>query len=430
MKVLGLDIGTTTVSAVVVENGKVLQSLTRANTSFYDNSAPWEKLQDPEHIKKIAFGSIEELFTRFPDIERIGITGQMHGIVYLNASGESVSPFYIWQDGRGDLPLDDGRSYAKYLTESTGYPMATGFGLTTHFYNLRNGLAPNDAVVFCTIHDYVAMSLCGRTSPVTDVSDAASLGLFDVKKGCFDMQQIRALGMDCSMLPKLAHTPCLGSYRGCPVYVGIGDNQASFIGAAGGQFDCIVVNVGTGSQISAYSEKYIRCKGLETRPFPGGGYLLVGAPLCGGRAFALLENFFRKAADMLGCPTDSAYGAMDALLASSEKPADLPVTVPLFQGTRANPTLRGTIKNLSTENFTPLALIWSMMEGMARELYDLYCAYRSTCGEKTRLIGSGNGLRKNVFLQDCISSLFGQPLIMSQCTEEAASGAAMFAAMN
>lgn len=430
MKVLGLDIGTTTVSAVVVENGEVLQSLTRTNTSFFENTAPWEKIQDPECIRKIAFGSVEELFNQYPDIDRIGITGQMHGIVYLNVSGESVSPLYIWQDGRGDLPMGDGKSYAKYLTDSTGYPMATGFGLTTHFYNLKNGLVPNDAVVFCTIHDYVAMSLCGRTSPVTDASDAASLGLFDGENGCFDLQQIKTLGMDSSMLPDLAPTPCIGSYRGCPVYVGIGDNQASFLGATGGQLHSMLVNVGTGSQFSAYSEKYIRCEGLETRPFPGGGYLLVGAPLCGGRAYALLENFFRKTADMLGCPMDSAYGAMTALLASSEKPADLPVTVPLFQGTRENPTLRGSIENLSTENFTPLDLIWSLMEGMTRELYDMFRAYRSNGGEKAQLIGSGNGLRKNAFLQDCVSRTFGQPVIMSQCKEEAASGAAMFAAMN
>ncbi len=430
MKVLGLDIGTTTVSAVVVENGEVLKSLTRANTSFIEDTTPWEKIQDPECIRKIAFGSVDELFTQYPDIERIGITGQMHGIVYLNASGRSVSPLYIWQDGRGDLPMDNGKSYAKFLTESTGYPMATGFGLTTHFYNLKNGLVPNGAVVFCTIHDYIAMSLCGRTSPVTDASDAASLGLFDVEKGCFDIQQIKALGMDISMLPDLAPTPLIGSYRGRPVYVGIGDNQASFLGATGGQLHSMLVNVGTGSQFSVYSEKYIHCEGLETRPFPGGGYLLVGAPLCGGRAFALLENFFRKTSDMLGCPIDSAYGAMDALLASSEKPTDLPVTTPLFQGTRANPTVRGSIENLSTDNFTPLAFIWSMMEGMTRELYDRFLAYKSTGGEAYRLIGSGNGLRKNVFLQHCISSFFCQPVIMSQCTEEAASGAAMFAAMN
>ena len=41
------------------------------------------------------------------DIAVIGITGQMHGIVYTDCNGMAISPLYTWQDGRGNLPYGD-----------------------------------------------------------------------------------------------------------------------------------------------------------------------------------------------------------------------------------------------------------------------------------------------------------------------------------
>ena len=73
----------------------------------------------------------------------------------------------------------------------------------------------------------------------------------------------------------------------------IGDNQASFLGAAAGEQDVMLVNMGTGGQFSVFSREYLECPGLETRPFPG-GFLLVGSSLCGGRAYAILKTFFEK----------------------------------------------------------------------------------------------------------------------------------------
>ena len=161
----------------------------------------------------------------------------------------------------------------------------------------------------------------------------------------------------------------------------------------------------------------------------GGGYLLVGASLCGGRAYALLEKFFREAAEMLGVDCACAYDAMDAL-AAKEDPIPDPITVtPLFSGTRKNPALRGKIEGLSTENFTPRHLVTGMMEGMARELYDMYAAYLASGGQSSTLYGSGNGLRVNHYLQKCFERLFGTSLTLSTAREEAATGAALFASL-
>ena len=233
------------------------------------------------------------------------------------------------------------------------------------------------------------------------------------------------------MLPALAPNPCIGVYEGSiPVYAAIGDNQASFLGATGGDRACMLVNVGTGSQFSVFSPDYLSCPGLETRPFPG-GYLIVGASLCGGRAYALLERFLASAAEVVtGVPADSCYEAMDRALSRGEKPDNLPNLTPLFQGTRENPALRGSITGLDPENFTFPHLIWAMLEGMAEELHAMYLRYIDCSHKTARLVGSGNGLRKNKHLQASFSRCFGQPLQMSDCLEEAAVGATLYAAIH
>ena len=429
MKTLGLDIGTTTVSAVVVENSSVLSSVTLKNNAFLPTPNAWERIQDPNYIRNTALQAVAHLMEEHSDIQRIGVTGQMHGIVYLDSHGEPVSPLYTWQDGRGDLPYDHKRTYAEYLSQLTGYALSTGFGIVTHFYNLKNGLVPESASVFCTIHDYIAMLLAGRTAPVTDASDGASFGLFRVDQGCYDEAALHVAGIETSILPPLASTPYIGLYKDrIPVFAAIGDNQASFIGATGGEDNCMLVNVGTGGQFSVFSREYLHCPGLETRPFPGEGYLIVGASLCGGRAYALLESFLRSTLKHIaGIETESCYDAMDKLLANGEKPNNLPCTIPLFQGTREEPSLRGSITNLSPDNFTVQHLIWSFLEGIAKELHDMYCKYAAQGGKAEKLIGSGNGLRKNKYLQGCFAAAFAQEIVMSACEEEAAAGAAFYA---
>ncbi len=430
MKLLGLDIGTTTVSAVVVEDGHVLASSTVKNDSFLPSAHPWERIQDPNRIRTLALQSVDALLQQHPDVERIGVTGQMHGIVYLDAAGTPVSPLYTWQDGRGDLAGEDGETFVQALSRLTGYPLATGFGLVTHASLQKNGLIPPEAKVFCTIQDYLAMVLAGRTTPVTDCGDAASMGIFSVKDGVFDLVAMEKAGIDTSYLPTVAHDEVLGYYgERIAVYPAIGDNQASFLGSVGDDVSAILVNVGTGSQFSAYTPTYLACHGLETRPFPKGGYLVVGSALCGGRAYALLETFFRQTVEaMTAAAPESCYEAMGRLL-QGEKPNDVPILCPQFKGTREDPQRRGSIQNLSTENFTPTHLAWAMVEGMCKELHDMYLAYLQDGGSPARLVGSGNGLRRNPALQNAFCRAFGQELTMSSCMEEAAAGAAIYAGM-
>ena len=430
MKVLGLDIGTSTISAVVYHvNQGVLTAKTVKNDSFMPGES-WEKIQDPTIIYEIAMASVHEMLTLHPDIQTIGVTGQMHGIVYLDAAGDPVSPLYIWQDDRGDLPCDETRTWASHLSRITGYEVATGYGMVTHYYNINHGLVPENAAVFCTIHDFLAMKLAGLSRPLTEPTNASSFGLFDGPNGCFDKAAMKASGIDDTLVPGLIENPCLGiGPLGLPVYAAIGDNQVSFLGATRGRTDVLLVNIGAGSQISVYSPAHIHTQTMETRPFPDGGWLLTGASLCGGRTYALLENFFRQTAKMVTGSEGSVYDAMARMLDSQPEPADQPRIITLFQGTRKEPSLRGSITGLSTENFTPLNFAYGVMYGMADELFEMYRGYLDLGGEPpAAMIGSGNGLRKNPHLCRIMEKTFGCPLILSENNEEAACGAAIYAA--
>ena len=113
MKTLGLDIGTTTISAVVLDSeAGVLDVLTESNDSFHNGPA-YARIQDPVRIREIAMASVQKLLERHPNLTAVGVTGQMHGILYVDSQGQPVSPLYTWQDNRGQEVREDGRTWAQ-----------------------------------------------------------------------------------------------------------------------------------------------------------------------------------------------------------------------------------------------------------------------------------------------------------------------------
>lgn len=427
MSIIGLDIGTTTLSAVVLD-GESLRPVDRqtvAHGAFLPGQ-DYEKIQDANLILRLALSAVSDLASRHAPVEAIGLTGQMHGILYVDENGDAVSPLYTWQDGRGNLPLPDGRRFADALSQETGYPLATGYGSVTHAWLLRNGGLPQGAKKLCTIHSWIAMKLTGRTEPVLHASDAASLGLFDIPSGRFDEKALSLIGAE--YFPETLKNACVigETEYGAKVITAIGDNQASFLGAMGGETDAVLVNIGTGSQVSVRTDSFLTCPGCETRPLDGDECLLVGAPLCGGRAYAILEKFLRECAALAGVQPGSLY----------EKMNELALTAPLhplkvdtaFCGTRSDPDARGSVLNLGEDTFTPAHLIHGTLTGMARELHEYYLSMvRSTGRPAAKMLASGNAVRMNPALRQILTGLFGLPLSMPAAAEEAATGAAYLA---
>lgn len=431
-RVIGLDIGTTTICALVLDGatGNVLETVTQKNNSKLKGQHTWERLQDVKMLLAQTEKIVSCLKKKYAPIACIGITGQMHGIVYIDKEGDAVSPLATWQDERGNLIYKDGLSYTDYLSQMTGYKSATGFGAVTHFYNTVNGLVPAAAVKFCTIMDYVAMKLSKASQPMIHLSNAASIGLFSSQNQVFDQKAIEAAGMEAAFFPEVIKSAQqLEGKSSVPVAVAIGDNQASFMGSVKNNAESLLLNIGTSSQISAFTHQHFSDLKVELRPFTEDGFLLVGSPLCGGRAYALLESFFREIVKMaVGQEPLPLYQQMGEEAGRYSASGDALKIVTQFCGTRENPSLRGEIHNLGVNNFTPQHFIAGVLQGMADELYALYELMKPELGAAPKmLIGSGNGLRMNQPLQKILIKLFNLPLFIPIYKEEASYGAALFA---
>ncbi len=470
MKCIGLDLGTTKISAVAIDTepppGRLLHVASREHRAGLPADRPWENLQDPERILAAAGEVLGELRAAAQPAAPDGlcITGQMHGVLYADAGGRAVSPLMTWLDGRAGQPHPSEGTWAEALSAAAGRRIAAGYGAATHFYNRRHGLVPPEAAWLCSIMDYVTWRLTaaspGRArGPVTDATIAASVGLADPSTGRPDSRAVEAAELGAVRPAELREAGSRvgstvaghGLAPGIPVLAPLGDNQAGFLGAVRDVEGMVQLNVGTGGQVSAWLPDGSAAArigagvaggaegsagwpgaGLEVRPFPGGGVLLVGAVLCGGRAYALLEDFFRQVLEAFGGQAQGAlYDRMNALAAETADPAEEGLRVDTrFNGTRRDPRIRGAIEGISLRNLTPPALVRGVLAGIAGELHGFYEELVGLRGAPARgLAASGNGLRLNPALRGEVARRFGMPLQMPRLREEAALGAALAAAV-
>ena len=424
---VGIDIGTTTISAVVydIDNKEQLDAYTLPHNSYVESGIYSEQsvLVIMEKSEKLLYHILEA----YEKVVSIGISGQMHGIVYIDSSGQAVSNLINWQDKRADKMLDNGKNACQAIYDITKESISTGYGIATHYYNMLNGAVPNGAVSFCSIMDYFGMKICGNKKPVIHVSVGASLGLFDVKKGDFMWDKLSLLGIDKSFLPSVTgESLVIGECKGIPVSIPLGDNQASFLGSVRENKDSMLVNIGTGSQVSAVSD-YLELRGeIELRPFIEGKYLICGSALCGGFAYSMLEEFFRSYAVSAGMQEASQYKVINRLAKDAyERGEDGLLVDAFFCGKRSNPDLRGSIKMIDRQSFTPSALVLGVLKGMCNELYELYKEFPI---KKSHVVASGGAVKKNEVLNNLIADCFGVSVSANTLKEEAATGVALFAA--
>lgn len=433
MNFIGIDIGTTSVSGVVLdlEKNEIVYTTNIKNNSWVNSENDWERIQDVKVIINIIDNLLDYIITKYPRTKGIGITGQMHGILYLNNNGDILSPLYTWQDGRGKLLFDDNISYLDKVRIDTGYNIYSGYGLLTHFYNIKNNLVPKETRYLTTISDYIAMRLSNNKKPVSDCSNAHGIGFFNLKKLEYDYASLNNIGIKKEMIPEVIQSGArIGFFRErFPIICAIGDNQASILGSNNNIIDSININIGTGAQISIFSDKFIDTKEIELRPYLRNGYLIVGAALCGGSALTLLERFFKKTIKFFtGSEPEKVYDYMEKVGFDFDENS-LKVNT-RFEGTRENNSLRGSIENISINNFSPEEMIVGFQMGIVIELYNFYKIMENYIDYNPKqIIGAGNGLRKNKLLQMIIENIFKLQVKMASYIEESAVGAALSAAV-
>lgn len=453
MITLGLDIGTTTISAVAFDTSSqsVLASAnvpTDADaTTPAQREAGWAEM-DLQRVFNHALHALQRVispvWTRTDEIHAIGMTGQMHGVAFLDEQFAPARPAITWQDQRGSevLPAFIARAGGAGAFEHHGAMPAAGYGGVTLFWLREHGAMPE--AFCCSIPDAIGAMMC-HAAPKIHATHAAGWGVFDLERDEWNKAMLTQLGLPIE-LPQIvsAGTPignlssanahALGLSEGFPVTVAIGDHQASLVGSGCTRAGMAHVNIGTGGQVSLISDRFTPMNaqaGIETRPFFRDLYVLTGASLCGGSAFALLRRFYEDAAEMMGLtiPDETAiYEAMVSSAGAVEAGADGLIADTRFDGARHNPSQLASLNGLSRGNFTPAHLNRAVLEGIANELAQFYEAILAQHGAANTLAGSGNALRRNELLQSIVSRRFGLPLGMPAWQEEAAVGAAMLAA--
>lgn len=423
MKAIGIDIGTTSICLVLYdqEGGRIQESVSAPNC-FLEGGFR----QDADRIVSVVREKLDWLLAQDAGVDAIGVSAQMHGILYADQKGRAVSPYYTWKETCG-RKLIEGMEAAEWLSRKTSYPMYSGYGTVTHLVLDKMGEIPADAVCMVNIGDYLVMQLCGLSKTRTDCSIAASFGGFNLSAGAFDLDVLKAAGVDIKYYPQVAAGHgAVGCYRKIPVMPAIGDNQASFYAAAGEDSSVISINVGTGSQVSVMDTRLESIQTGEIRPFTGQGYLYVQASVNGGKVYEKLAAFFEETVELFAGAKVDAYEKMTALGMDAEE-TTLVVTPSLY-GARGTGESFGSVQNLTEENFHPSALVKAYVTGMAQELHQLYLEFPQKLREgRTRIAASGNGLRKNRLLAREVERLFDMPMEFGKWKEEAATGAAMMA---
>ena len=163
---------------------------------------------------------------------------------------------------------------------------------------------------------------------------------------------------------------------------------------------------------------------------PFGGYILVGASLCGGWSWSYLCRFFQAVAqEMTGIALseEEAYARLNALAREVPPGAEGMTADTRFMGTRLQPAVRGGFAGIDDVNLTAGNMARAVVEGMVRELAEL--AGRAGSVGIERLVAAGAGARRNPLVPDIIQQVFGLPCTLSRQDEEAALGAACCAAV-
>jgi len=435
--ILGIDIGTTKAAAVLIGADKELLAVCSRPHGADLRSAPGYAEQDVDVLLETVHTVILELPERLrAEIKAVGVTGQMHGVTVLDKQLQPLTAFVTWQDGRcleGD--------FLKQLEASSGYKLSPGFGCATLAWLTARGKLPSTAESACTVQDLFTAGLCGMERPVADPTDAASWGLFDLHKLDWDYYAIEAAGVSSKLIPDVV--PCAGEVgrissssaerfgipAGSPVAAAIGDNQASLLATLKDPEQDLALTLGTGGQLSAVLPAAHTLTQLplnskwEYRPFPGGRFFVAACSLSGGSAWKWLIDTvqcFLKELDIPSPPEEKLYELLNELGFNATNALEV---CPHFLGERYDTSLRGSIGGIDLHNLNLGAVSRGLALGIIENLKNMMPDF--ALSDRTRIVGSGNALRRNPLLRQTAEEVFGLPLTICVSEEEAACGAAV-----
>jgi len=419
-RLVGLDVGTTSVKGVAIDEGGAVLDEAEAGYSLATPRPGWTE-QDPEDWWRAAEQVLDGLSAGVA--QGIGLSGQMHGLVALDAADAPIRPAILWNDGRTQAECDaiEDTLGRERLVALTGNRALTGFTapkllwLRTHepehFARIARVMLPKD---------YVRLRLCGERA--TDVADASGTLLFDPGARAWSDEVVDALELDRAWLPPALESPAVSGRTpaGVPVAAGAGDQPAGALGVGVDRPGPLSIVLGTSGVVFAALDGWAvdpqaRVQaGCHALP---GAWNAMGVMLSAAGSLQWLR-------DRLAPEVDFA-----ALLAEAEAwaPGVEGLTfLPYLAGERSpypDPDARGAFTGLGLRHDRG-ALVRAVLEGVAFGLRDSLDLVAGLGPAPDRGRVSGGGARSELWLR-IVASALALPLERPAVEAGAAYGAAL-----
>ena len=425
--VVGLDVGTTGVKALALSpEGEVLATATRG----YPLSTPqagWAE-QDPEDWWRAAEAALAEV-SAGRDVAGVGLSGQMHGLVVLDAADRVIRPAILWNDQRtaAECVEIEARIGFERLVELTGNRALTGFTAPKLLWLRRHEPDAYARIARVLLpKDYVRLRLTGEWA--IDVSDASGTLLLDVGRRAWSDEVLSALDLPAAWLPPLLESPQQAgevdaSYRllqGAPVAAGAGDQPAAAVGVGAVRPDVLSVVLGTSGVVLAPLPAYAHDPAGRVHAFchaVPGAWQAMGVMLSAAGSLAWFHE---------GLAPDVPFDELVAEADGWEPGAGGLLFLPYLAGERtphADPGARGAFAGLELRHDRG-ALVRAVLEGVAFGLRDCLDVLRPLGVRGTAARVSGGGARGRLWL-GIVASALDLPLELTASEEGSAFGAAL-----
>ena len=440
---IGLDVGTSGVKALLAApDGRILASAV-ADYPLLTPKPGWTE-QEPDAWWAACYRVLNDLVARSPGrIESIGLTGQMHGAVFLDGDGKVIRPALLWNDQRTSAECTEieRRVGSSRLREITGNPALTGFQAPKILWlrhsepeayaRLRHVLLPKD---------FIRFRLTGGLA--TDASDAAGTLLLDLAKRDWSGEILEALNIPEDWLPRVHEGPdvtghvsaagaqATGLPQGLPVVAGGGDNAAAAVGSGvvkeGGGF----VSLGTSGVVFVATDKPTLDPEGRLHAFchaVPGRYHLMGVVLAAGGSLRWYrDNLARLTADK----GDGAYDQIFSRAAEVGPGADDLFYLPYLAGERTphmDPYARGAFAGLTLAH-GDRHMARALIEGVSFALKDSLDLMRMLGISPDTLQVVGGGARSPIW-RHWLAAILDTGLQRLEAEEGPAMGAALLAAV-
>ena len=378
MAFLGLDIGTSSVKALLIDVEQRVLAIGSA-TLQVDRPRPLWSEQNPEAWWAATLEAVRQVRAAAPEAWRglagIGLSGQMHGATLLDAGGQVLRPAILWNDGRSGAECRELMDAVPDFTRRCGNIAMPGFTAPKLAWVRRH----EPEIFAATAHvllpkDYVRWRMTGAM--VSDMSDAAGTLWLDVGARAWDDTLLAATGLARKNMPELVEGSAVSArlsadiaadwgVSAAPVAGGGGDNAASAVGIGAIRAGQGFLSLGTSGVMFAVTDRFVSDPERTLHAFchalPGRWHGMA-VHLSAAASLEWMARIVGAADDISGL-----LGRVEAWAADEAHREHAPIFLPYLSGERTphnDPQASGLFVGLRAEH-GPEALVYSVLEGVA-----------------------------------------------------------------